>query len=170
MRALRWALLNQMGRNVAGPAARQAAIGGRHVVIASLARFADNRVIRYGLASVGALAVDIGSFLALLAGGVPAAAASAVGYTLGIAAHWLLSSRAVFADTVAERGRARTRQKALFVGSALVGLALTTLVVGAVAAAGADPRIAKIAAIGISFTVTWLLRSRVVFRGAPPAP
>jgi hypothetical protein len=33
------------------------------------------------------------------------------------------------------------------------------------ARAGMDPRLAKLVAIGASFTVTWLLRSRVVFRG-----
>lgn len=129
-----------------------------------LAKLRDIRFVRYLLASVGALAVDVGSFLALLALAVAAAPASAVGYALGILAHWLLSSRAVFADGVADRGSRRTRQKALFVGSALVGLALTTLIVGGGEAAGIDPRLAKLAAIAVSFAVTWLLRSRVVFR------
>ena len=50
--------------------------------------------------------------------------ASATGYSLGIVAHWLLSSRAVFQQGVAARGPQRTRQKAMFVGSALFGLAL----------------------------------------------
>lgn len=120
-------------------------------------------LLRYLLASVGALAVDMGSFLALLAlGGVPVIA-SAAGYSLGIVAHWLLSSRAVFADSVAEQGAARTRQKALFVGSALVGLVLTTLVVGTGTALGIDSRLSKIVAIAVSFTATWLLRKRIVF-------
>lgn len=127
-------------------------------------RMVDRRITRYLLASVGALAVDVGIFLALLSLGVSAPGASAVGYTLGIAAHWLLSSRAVFAGNVAERGPARHRQKALFVGSALVGLALTTAIVWAGDAAGLDPRLAKLAAIAVSFAATWLLRSRVVFR------
>jgi len=132
---------------------------------ASLSRIGDVRLIRYLLASVGALAADLGCFLALLGLGVAAAPASATGYCLGIAVHWVLSSRAVFADGVATRGRARTRQKALFVISALIGLALTTAIVWAGARAGLDPRLAKVAAIGASFTVTWLLRSRMVFRG-----
>jgi putative flippase GtrA len=143
--------------------------GGNQAVIATLTRFADFRVLRYGLASVGALAVDMGSFLVLLATGLPAWSASALGYTLGIFAHWLLSSRAVFADAVAARGPARTRQKALFVASALVGLALTTAVVGALDLGGTDPRLAKLAAIAVSFAATWLLRSRVVFRSSPEA-
>ncbi|MXO59878.1 GtrA family protein [Altererythrobacter salegens] len=128
------------------------------------ARLRDVRFLRYLLASAGALAVDMGCFLALLAVGTWPAAASAAGYTLGIAAHWLLSSRAVFADGVAERGAGRVRQKALFVGSALAGLALTTAIVGLGDTAGIDPRLAKLAAIGASFVLTWWLRSRVVFR------
>ncbi|QYU68193.1 GtrA family protein [Leptolyngbya sp. 15MV] len=92
----------------------------------ALMRIGDVRLVRYLLASVGALAADVGCFLALLGLGVAAAPASAVGYALGIAVHWVLSSRAVFADSVAAGGLARTRQKALFVVSALIGLALTT--------------------------------------------
>jgi putative flippase GtrA len=129
-------------------------------------RIADVRLVRYGLASAGALAVDFGSFLALLALGVTAAVASALGYCLGIAAHWLLSSRAVFADTVAERGRQRHKQKALFVGSAVIGLAITTAIVGLGDAGGFDPRMAKLVAIAVSFTVTWMLRNHVVFRNS----
>jgi putative flippase GtrA len=138
-------------------------------MIARLIKFTDLRLIRYGLASVGALAVDMGSFLALLALAVPAAGASAIGYALGIVAHWLLSSRAVFADTVAARGRERTKQKALFVVSAMIGLALTTAIVGLADLGGIDPRMAKLAAIVISFAVTWMLRNKVVFRTAPAA-
>lgn len=129
-------------------------------------RFADMRLIRYGLASVASLGVDIGLFLLLLSSGLPAAPASALGYSLGIVTHWLISSRAVFVGRVADRGPDRTRQKALFVGSALVGLAITTMIVGAGELAGFDPRLAKLAAIGASFAATWILRSRVVFRAA----
>ncbi len=131
---------------------------------ALMLRLIDWRFSRYLLASVGALAVDMGAFLALLSLGVWPAWASASGYSLGIAAHWLLSSRAVFAGNVADRGPARTKQKALFVVSALVGLALTTGIVWAGDAGGIDPRLAKLAAIAVSFLATWLLRSRVVFR------
>mgnify|MGYP007125367904 CR=1 FL=1 len=44
---------------------------------AMIGRFADVRFIRYLLASIGALAVDMGSFLILLAVGCAAAPASA---------------------------------------------------------------------------------------------
>ena len=118
---------------------------------------------RYLGASVVALGFDMGSFLVLLEAGMPAASASALSYTLGIAVHWFISSRAVFVGGVAARGPARTRQKALFVASALVGLALTAGVVGLGSALGLDPRLAKIVAVGVSFAATWLLRARVVF-------
>ena len=118
---------------------------------------------RYLAASVVALGFDMASFLVLLALGMAAAPASAVSYSLGIVVHWFISSRAVFVDGVASRGAARTRQKALFVASALVGLVLTAGVVGLGSALGLDPRLAKIAAVGVSFAATWLLRARIVF-------
>ena len=133
-------------------------------LLALFQRLGGFRLLRYLIASVGALAVDMGAFLALLALGTAPVGASALSYTLGIAAHWIMSSRAVFTDSVAERGAARNRQKALFVGSALAGLAITTLVVWAGDSAGMDPRLAKLAAIAVSFTATWLLRAKVVFR------
>lgn len=116
---------------------------------------------RYVVASAGALAIDMGLFMALLAGGMAAAPAAAVGYATGMLAHWLLSSRAVFANRISID--APHRQKLLFLGSALIGLALTALVVGIGARMGIDPRLAKIAAIGLSFHATYFLRKAVVF-------
>ena len=133
-------------------------------MVALLARLGDVRLLRYLIASVGALAVDMGCFLALLALGTWPATASALGYCAGIVAHWLLSSRAVFADTVAASGVARMRQKTMFVVSALLGLGLTAGIVWAGDAAGLDPRGAKLVAIALSFAATWVLRSRIVFR------
>jgi putative flippase GtrA len=138
-------------------------------VTAAIMRLADVRLLRYLLASAGALAVDMGSFLVLLALAIPAAASSAAAYALGIIAHWTLSSRAVFADGVAGRGPERVRQKALFVASAFVGLALTTAIVGVGDLSGLDPRAAKLVAIAVSFAATWILRSRVVFRARAAA-
>ena len=95
-------------------------------MIARVIRITDLRLVRYVLASVGALAVDMGSFL-------------------------------------------RTRQKTLFVGSAMIGLALTIAIVGIADLGGLDPRLAKLAAIAVSFTVAWMLRSKIVFRAVPVA-
>lgn len=134
-----------------------------------LRRAADIVLLRYLAASVVALGVDMGAFLALLRAGTAAALAASIGYSLGIVAHWLLSTRAVFTDGVAERGPERTRQKAMFVMSALLGLALTTAIVGIGSRLGIDPRLAKLVAIGASFTLTWLLRKTVIFRAGTPA-
>ena len=131
---------------------------------ALLAKLRDIRFLRYVIASVGALAVDVASFLALIEIGLPAAASSAVGYSIGIVTHWLLSSRTVFRENVAERGNGRTRQKAMFVASALIGLAITTGIVAGGVQLGIDPRFAKLVAIAVSFLATWLLRSRFVFK------
>ena len=128
-----------------------------------LAKLRDIRFIRYILASVGALAVDFGSFLLMLSSGTNAMVASAFGYSFGILAHWVLSSRTVFQDTVAKQGKDRTRQKALFVISALVGLVLTATIVGIADAGGIDARAAKLVAIVVSFAVTYILRAKVVF-------
>lgn len=128
-------------------------------------RLRGNVFIRYVAVSLGALAADMAVFLVLLNGGVPSVGASAIGYSVGILAHWILSSRTVFQDRVSERGTtARTQQKAMFVMSALLGLLLTMAIVGAGTAAGIDARLAKICAIGVSFLLTYLLRNVVIFR------
>ena len=119
--------------------------------------------VRYVAASGCALALDSATFLFLIALGVPPVAASGIGYSLGIAAHWLLSSRAVFADRVRSTETGRRAQVALFVLTALVGLALTMAIVGTGHALGLDARIAKLIAIGIAFQTTWLLRRHIVF-------
>lgn len=126
------------------------------------------RWVNYLFASVLALGSDAGLFLLLLDSGLSPMAASAIGYCAGILVHWLVSSRLVFADGAAARGTdERHRQKMLFVGSALVGLAVTTGIVGAGSGLGLDPRLAKLVAIVISFQTTYLLRRHLVFRVEP---
>lgn len=119
--------------------------------------------VRYIVASGGALALDLGLFMAALTLGVAPVAAAALGYCAGIVAHWLMSSRAVFVGHLAEKGSARRQQQMLFLGSALVGLALTTAIVGIGDRVAIDPRLAKIVAIGVSFQVTYILRRKLVF-------
>lgn len=127
----------------------------------------DARLVKYGLASIVALGSDAGLFLLLLGTGMGAVMASASGYCAGILVHWLVSSRLVFAEGAAARGSdERTRQKALFVGSALVGLAITTAIVGIGTLVHGDARIAKLLAILVSFQATYLLRRHIVFRAA----
>src|SRR3546814_16663265 len=82
---------------------------------------------------------------------------------MGILVHGLVSGRLVFADGTAARGSGeRHRQKLLFVGSALVGLAVTTAIVGAGSALGLDPGLAKLAAILVRLQTTYLLRRHTV--------
>jgi putative flippase GtrA len=119
--------------------------------------------VRYFVASAAALAVDTGVFLASLRSGMAPAIAAAIGYTAGLIIHWFLSSRAVFTGFLAERGIERRQQQALFLGSALAGLAITVGIVGIGASLGLDPRIGKAAAIAVSFHVTYLLRKKMVF-------
>jgi putative flippase GtrA len=119
--------------------------------------------LRYLVASAGALGLDMAIFMAALALGAGPMAAAAAGYAAGIGAHWLLSSRAVFTGSLAEKGKARRQQQALFFASALVGLVLTTGIVGIGSLLGADPRLAKMVAIAVSFQATYVLRRKVVF-------
>jgi putative flippase GtrA len=120
--------------------------------------------VRYLAASAIALVADTALFMILLHEGVQPIAASVIGYVIGIAVHWLITSRAVFSGTTAARGTmARQKQKALFAISALAGLALTTVIVGGGSHLGLDPRLAKLVAIIVSFQTTYMLRRHIVF-------
>jgi putative flippase GtrA len=118
---------------------------------------------RYIVASAGALGLDMALFMGALALGVGPVVAAALGYAAGIGAHWLLSSRAVFVGRMADKGKARRQQQALFIASGLAGLAVTMAIVGLGTLLGADPRLAKIGAIIVSFQLTYILRRKIVF-------
>lgn len=139
-----------------------------HPLAALALRLSDIRFLRYFGASVAALGVDMSAFFTALALGIAAGPAAALGYSLGIAAHWLISSRAVFHQSVATAPRERTVQKTLFVMSALAGLVVTIVIVAGGAYLGFDPRVAKLMAVGVSFLAVWQLRNRYVFRPASP--
>lgn len=140
---------------------------GGNPMMKSIVGMRANTYIRYFVVSLGALVVDVIVFLALLNTGVTSVAASAIGYSTGILAHWMLSSRKVFSDRVSERGTmARTQQKAMFVMSALLGLLVTMAVVGGGNAMDIDPRLSKLIAIAISFQLTYFLRNLLVFRNS----
>lgn len=117
---------------------------------------------RYVGASVVSLGVDSAIFMAALSLGTRPALAAATGYIAGIVCHWAISSRFVFAEQMATTAAGR-QQQALFVLSALVGLGITTGIVGMGSHLGLDPRIAKGVAIVVSFQATYILRKRVVF-------
>lgn len=123
----------------------------------------DQLYTRYIGASVASLGVDFAIFMTALSLGVPPALAAATGYVAGIVCHWLISSRFVFNAQLASDAAARRSQQGLFVLSALVGLGITTAIVGLGSRFGLDPRIAKGVAIVVSFQATYLLRKKVVF-------
>ncbi|MBV9841546.1 MAG: GtrA family protein [Sphingomonadaceae bacterium] len=119
--------------------------------------------LRYGIASAVALGVDLVVFLAALQAHVAPTLASASGYAIGILAHWLVSSRFVFADGTPVTGGARHVQKVMFVLTAFVGLVLTVAVVAMGQIVDLDPRLAKLVAILVSFQSGWLMRRKIVF-------
>ncbi len=133
-------------------------------IAAPLSRLLAATYVRYLGASVVALAADGGSYLVALEAGVAPVVAAVLGYTIGIFVHWLLSSRLVFASGARDFAHRRNRQRSLFVGSALIGLALTGAVVAITTQLGLDPRLAKLVAIVVSFQATYFLRKMVVFR------
>ncbi|MFV0642909.1 MAG: GtrA family protein [Sphingomonadaceae bacterium] len=136
------------------------------IMVRLLARLQDRVFLRYLLASVFALGMDFGTFLALLNAGTPTTLASALSYSLGIIAHWIISSRMVFTGQVAVDTNIRNLQKTLFVLSAIAGLCVTTAIVYLASMTLLDPRVGKLIAVGASFFVTWSLRRRIVFRMA----
>jgi putative flippase GtrA len=123
----------------------------------------DQVYTRYIGASVVSLGLDFGVFLAALSLGVPPAIAAATGYLAGIVCHWGISSRFVFPGHLATSSAGKRHQQALFLLSALVGLGITTGIVGIAVRYGLDPRLAKGAAIVVSFQATYVLRRKVVF-------
>jgi putative flippase GtrA len=123
----------------------------------------DFRYARYLVVSAISLGVDLANFFLMLEVNVPAVQSSILGYVSGLAAHWLLSSRLVFADKMPSTLAAQGRQKLLFVISALMGLAITAAVIECGLRLGIKPGLSKLAAIAFSFHVTYLIRRRFVF-------
>lgn len=119
--------------------------------------------LRYVAVSAVALGIDIGVFLILIAAGALPALGSGLSYLVGMVAHWLLSSRLVFGAYLAQEGTGRTKQQGLFFISALAGLLITMVIVGAGDWMGLDPRLAKLVAVAVSFNATYLMRRKIVF-------
>ncbi len=118
---------------------------------------------RYLAASVVSLAFDVALFSTLVSLSVGAAIASAVGYCAGIVIHWLVSAQLVFTGKT-KSGAALQMQRALFAGSALLGLGITVATVGVLSHFGVHPVPAKGVAIGISFFAVYAVRKWGVFR------
>lgn len=118
---------------------------------------------RYLAASVIALVFDLAVFGMGISLGFDPALASAFGYCIGIIVHWLVSAQYVFVGKRRD-GTALQLQRALFAGSALVGLGITVGVVALASAGGAPALMAKAAAVAVSFFAVYALRKWGVFR------
>jgi putative flippase GtrA len=120
-------------------------------------------ITRYLAASIIALAFDVALFSSLVAMSVDPTLASAAGYCAGIVIHWLVSANIVFTGKTRD-GAALHIQRALFAGSAVVGLAITVVTVETLGRAGVHPIPSKGAAIGVSFVAVYAMRKWGVFR------
>jgi putative flippase GtrA len=120
-------------------------------------------ITRYLAASVIALAFDVALFASLVALGIDPTIASAAGYCAGIIVHWMVSANIVFTGKTRD-GTALQIQRALFAGSALVGLGITVVTVELLGRVGVHPIPSKGVAIGISFVAVYAMRKWGVFR------
>ena len=120
-------------------------------------------ITRYLAASVIALAFDVALFSSLVAMAINPTIASAAGYGIGIVIHWMVSANIVFTGKTRD-GTALQIQRALFAGSALVGLGITVSTVEILGRFGLDPLASKAVAIGISFVAVYAMRKWGVFR------
>lgn len=118
---------------------------------------------RYLMASIFALAVDFAVFISLVNLAVVPGPASGIGYCAGIFVHWAISVRFVFTGKRRD-GLALHGQRVLFIGSAMLGLALTMGVVSIATIVGIAPVVAKALAAIISFFSVFLIRKYGVFR------
>jgi len=127
------------------------------------------QISRYSLVSALALALDFAVYLMLIAGDMKPVPAGVIGYSAGLALHFLLSIRFVF-DT-AGCNKALTRLLGEFAVSGLVGIASTALVMAlAIDLAGLPGVPAKVLAAGASFLFVYWLRCSVVFKASRSPP
>lgn len=120
-------------------------------------------ITRYLAASIIALAFDVALFASLVALAMDPTIASAAGYCAGIVIHWLVSANIVFVGKTRD-GAALHVQRALFAGSALVGLGITVVTVELLDSAGGHPIAAKAVAVAVSFCAVYAMRKWGVFK------
>lgn len=114
---------------------------------------------RYLLASICALSCDFAAFLALDRGGASPVTAAVGGYGVGLVVHWLISTRFVFALDQ----RPTHAQRIGFVASAMLGMGVTMILVGALSALGLAPPLAKLLSVPVSFLTVYAIRKYGVF-------
>jgi putative flippase GtrA len=118
--------------------------------------------LRYLLASLVALAVDVLVYVLLLGGGVIAIAAGVLGYGAGLGVHYALSARYVFQERRVAAGDLVKIAK--FVMSGLIGLALTAAIIGSLTSwALCGDYLAKLVAVTVAYVAVFALRRGYVF-------
>ncbi|MBY3751977.1 GtrA family protein [Azospirillum formosense] len=122
--------------------------------------------IRFALVGLLNTGVDFALFLALVSlAGAPVLAANAVGYGAGVLCSFLLNRSWTF--RLRREAAPMARRLPLFLAFNLVGLGLSTLVVGLLVPA-VPPLVAKIAATVVTFAWNYWSSRRFVFT-APAA-
>ncbi len=118
------------------------------------------RLVRYFCTAGVAAVVDVGGFVLLSAFGAAIAPAAVLSFVAAAVVNYLLTSRLVFGHAAAVRGFA------LFLGAALIGLAVNvTTTVLAAEELGLPGWSAKILGVGVAFFVNFGLNAGIVFRG-----
>ncbi len=121
---------------------------------------------RYLVVSAIALGCDIAVYTILIGSGHLAPVAGALGYAVGLLAHFTLSSYWVFPD--ADQSRRLMPTFAKFVATGMFGLALTAAIIGVLTRSGlADPFTAKGAAVAATYVAVFVLRRAYVFATHP---
>lgn len=118
---------------------------------------------RYLAASVIALAADTAVFLTVQMMGLYAGIAGAIGYSVGIIIHWLISANIVFVGRT-KTGSPAYIQQTLFAGSAILGLVITLTTISVLSNMGFAPIFAKLVAVGLSFFAVFAVREFGVFK------
>jgi putative flippase GtrA len=116
---------------------------------------------RYAVVSALALGLDFAVFVALNRTIGHPTLSGVAGYACGIVLHYQLSRHFVFAT--GSSAKSAHRRFGEFVGSGIVGLMVTAMVMAAAIGMGASPIAAKIAAAGASFIGVYAIRRAVVF-------
>jgi putative flippase GtrA len=124
---------------------------------------------RYSAASMLALALDFAVYLLLTAGDMQPVLAGVLGYGAGLALHFLLSIRFVFAAAATRKAQGRLFGE--FALSGLAGIATTAIVmVLATGVVGLPGLPAKALAACTSFLLVYWLRRTIVFAPSPTRP
>jgi putative flippase GtrA len=121
------------------------------------------QMVRFGLVGAANTALTYGVYLALLAVGMPAQPAWALGYVVGMACSLTLNRRWTFRQA----GASSPAQIARFVVVNLLSLALSTGVVHLLTTGGMGERLAGILAVPVSVLCNFVGNRLWVFREVP---